>query len=272
MSGIAISGTDSGNYTANTTASTTANITKATLTVSATGVNKIYDGTTNATVTLSDNRLAGDMLTTSYTTASFADKNVGNGKTVTVTGIAISGTDSGNYTFNTTASTTANISAATIIVSANNTNRPYGTPNPVFTVRYNGFVNGEGINVLSGSPVLSTEATTNSPVGVYPIQISQGTLSSANYTFSLTNGTLTVIEVAPVLTISFAAGTAGQTNSVELYCAGLTPGSTYHIYASTNLAEWTQIATLQAALDGTMTFTDTNAVQYPSRFYRLSGN
>ena len=53
VSGISISGTDAGNYTFNTTATTTANITARGLTVSATGVNKVYDGNTTATVTLS---------------------------------------------------------------------------------------------------------------------------------------------------------------------------------------------------------------------------
>src|SRR6185503_16372316 len=108
-SGIAISGTDAANYTANTTASATADITTRALTVSAAGVNRVYDGTTNATVTLSDNRVAGDVLSTSYTTAGFANKNVGTAKTVTVSGISISGTDAAKYTANTTATTTANI-------------------------------------------------------------------------------------------------------------------------------------------------------------------
>ena len=82
------------------------------LTVIATGVNKTYDGTTNATVILSDNRIAGDDLTGSYTNAFFADPNVGTNKLVTVTGISISGSDAGNYTLaNTTATTTAKILA-----------------------------------------------------------------------------------------------------------------------------------------------------------------
>ena len=68
------------------------------MTVSATGANKVYDGTTSATVTLSDNRVAGDSLTTSYTTASFANKNVGTAKTVSVSGISVTGIDAGNYT------------------------------------------------------------------------------------------------------------------------------------------------------------------------------
>ena len=102
VSGVSISGTDAGNYTlADTTATTTADITARTLTVRATGVNKVYDGTTAATVTLSDDRVAGDVFLDSYTTATFADKNVGTGKTVSVSGMSITGTDADNYTFNT---------------------------------------------------------------------------------------------------------------------------------------------------------------------------
>ena len=97
VSGIAISGTDAANYTANTTATATADITARTLTVSATGVSKVYDGSINATATLSDNRVSGDSLSTSYTSASFADKSVGTAKTVSVSGIAISGTDATTY-------------------------------------------------------------------------------------------------------------------------------------------------------------------------------
>src|SRR5204863_2051404 len=120
------SGTDAGNYALqNTTASTTANITKRYLTVSATGVNKVYDGNTTATVTLADNRVSGDVFTDSYTSASFADKTVSTGKTVSVSGISISGADAANYTFNTTASTTASITARALTVSATGVNKVY---------------------------------------------------------------------------------------------------------------------------------------------------
>src|SRR6185503_13514751 len=111
--------------TANTTASTTANITARALAVSATGVNKVYDGNTTATATLSDNRLSGDTLTTSYSSASFANKNVGTAKTVSVSGISLSGTDAANYTANTTASTTADITVRTLTVSATGVNKAY---------------------------------------------------------------------------------------------------------------------------------------------------
>src|SRR5207237_91043 len=78
----AIGGADGDNYTLHEPARTMADITAKALTVSATGVNNVYDGTTIATVTLSDNRVSGDVFIDSYTSASFADKNVGTGKTV----------------------------------------------------------------------------------------------------------------------------------------------------------------------------------------------
>jgi hypothetical protein len=116
--GLSLSGTAAGNYQlASTGAITTANITARALTISATGVNKTYDGTPNATVTLSDDRLSGDNLTTSYTTAFFANKNVGSGKTVSVSGFSVSGADAANYTASTTATTTADISAKGLTVS-----------------------------------------------------------------------------------------------------------------------------------------------------------
>jgi hypothetical protein len=89
--GISITGVDAGNYTFNTTASTTADITARGLVVTATGINKVYDGMTTATVTLSDDRVSGDVFTTSYAVASFGDKNVGTGKPVSVSGISIAG-------------------------------------------------------------------------------------------------------------------------------------------------------------------------------------
>ena len=90
VSGISISGLDAGNYNlTNTTASTAGNITQRDLHVNAAGVNKIYDGTTSATVTLSTDKLPSDNVSASYTIASFADRNVGTNKAVSVAGLAI---------------------------------------------------------------------------------------------------------------------------------------------------------------------------------------
>src|SRR5262249_692405 len=116
---------DAGNYSFNSTASTTANISARALSVTATGSNKVYDGTISATVTLADNRVVGDSLSTSYGSASFVNKNVGTGKTVSVSRIRVSATHAANYSANTTASTTADITARALVVSATGVNKVY---------------------------------------------------------------------------------------------------------------------------------------------------
>ena len=126
VSGLGLSGTDAGNYQlVSTSATTNANITTRSLSVSATGANKVYDGSTSATITLADNRIAGDSLTTSYTNATFANKNVGAAKAVSVSGIAITGTDAANYSANTSATTAADITSRSLSVTATGVNKIY---------------------------------------------------------------------------------------------------------------------------------------------------
>src|SRR4029079_9206028 len=103
-----------------------------------TGQNREYDGTTTATVTLSDDRIPGDVLTTSYAAATFADKNVGTGKAVNVTGISVSGADAGNYTPNTTATATADITARALTVTADPKTKVYGDADPTLTYHLTG--------------------------------------------------------------------------------------------------------------------------------------
>ena len=86
--------------------------------------NRVYDATNGATTLLDKTAAAlsgvvpGDtvIMNHSSATATFADKNVGTGKTVTVAGITIAGTDSGNYSLS-QPTTTANITAATLTVT-----------------------------------------------------------------------------------------------------------------------------------------------------------
>jgi RHS repeat-associated protein len=90
------------------------------------------------------------------------------------------------------------ITAAPLTVTANNTSRIYGSPNPVFTASYNGFMNGETVAVLQGAPVLSSVGS-NSSVGTYVITNTIGTLQATNYSFVLQNGWLT--NAPAVLTV-----------------------------------------------------------------------
>lgn len=93
-----LNGGKASNYVVTNPLGLIATINRRDLTVSANAVNKGYDGTTADTATLASNQLAGDVLTLNYGAANFADKNAGNGKVVTVTGVNISGgTDAANY-------------------------------------------------------------------------------------------------------------------------------------------------------------------------------
>ena len=93
-------------------------ITPATLTITVSAADKVYDGTNAATVTLTDERVSGDVLTVSYTPATFANKNAGEGKTVTVSGLSLGGTDAANYILaSTTVIASASITPATLTVT-----------------------------------------------------------------------------------------------------------------------------------------------------------
>lgn len=95
-------------FTAPTVAAVSASITARPLALGLTGLNKVYDGATAAGLTITDDRLSGDQLTVSAT-AAFADKNVGTGKTINVTGVSLSGSDASNYSVSATGSASANI-------------------------------------------------------------------------------------------------------------------------------------------------------------------
>jgi autotransporter-associated beta strand protein len=114
------SGDDRNNYSITDQASTTANITAKALTISGiTAANKTYNGNTTATVDASNavytGLVAGDSLSVSAT-GTFANKNVGTGKTVTLTS-SYSGDDRNNYSITDQGSTTANITAKVLTLS-----------------------------------------------------------------------------------------------------------------------------------------------------------
>ena len=104
VSGLTLSGADAGNYTL-VQPTTTADITLGTLTVTGiTASNKVYDGTTDARSTPPvspwpvSSPATMSTLDDSAITGSFDTKDAGTGKTVTITGLTLSGADAGKYT------------------------------------------------------------------------------------------------------------------------------------------------------------------------------
>ncbi|WP_076591420.1 GLUG motif-containing protein [Herminiimonas arsenitoxidans] len=185
-----------GNYNISYVDNTSSTINKADLNVTANGIDKIYNGLTNASVTYNDDRITGDVL--NFTgNASFNDKNVGNNKTVDVNNIILSGTDAGNYNLiSNVASTSANITPASLIVTANSANKfydgiAYGGGNGSTIA---GFVNGETIADLFGS--LNYGGTAQGATGIGNYTITANGLSSSNYTMTFVNGALVINPVS----------------------------------------------------------------------------
>ncbi len=119
LSGYGLSGADAGNYNLTAPSPVTADITQASLTVNATITNKVYDGTTKATISNAtlNNSPAGVTLVTTGVTANFADKNVANGKAISFSGnYSLSGANAGNYSLTQPTGVTADITPKPITI------------------------------------------------------------------------------------------------------------------------------------------------------------
>ncbi|MFN0290761.1 putative Ig domain-containing protein [Pedobacter helvus] len=260
VKGISIAGTDAGNYTTGTTVSTTANITPKALTISASGINKVYDGNANAAVTLTDNRVTGDVLTTQYTTAAFDNKNVGTAKTVTVNGLSISGVDAANYAINTNATTTANVTARALMVTAAGINKTYDGS---FTATVNltdNRVTGDELTAAYSFAIFDDKNVgVNKSVAVFGISIS-GT-DAANYSVNATANTAATIArktltitaenktkiqglPMPAFTVTYDGFVNGENNSIlntqvslTTAATNISPEGTYPIVAANTLAQ-----------------------------------
>ena len=151
--GFTLSGANAVNYVlAASTLTASADITARTLVVTATGVNKVYDRTTAATVTISTDRIVGDDVTPSFTSATFVDKNVGAAKTINVAGITIAGADALNYLPNTTCVTTADITAKSVTGSFTADNKVYdGLASATISARnLSGTIAGDVVSLTGG--------------------------------------------------------------------------------------------------------------------------
>jgi MBG domain (YGX type) len=100
-----------------------------------------------------------------------------------------------NYTINFTGSTLA-ITPVALSITADAKTKTYGAADPVFTVTYTGFVNGETTAVLGGTLAFTRVPGEN--VGSYLITPSG--LTSGNYTIAFNTGTLTITKAALSIT------------------------------------------------------------------------
>ena len=131
------------------------------------------------------------------------------GSTLTITGagtVTVTASQAGNadYAAATPVPQSFTVSKAALTVTAANASMVYGAALPSFTYTITGFVNADTQGTATtGAPVESTTATSSSPVGTYPITLTQGTLAAANYTFTLVNGTLTINSAVVPTVVSY---------------------------------------------------------------------
>ena len=186
-------------------------VTPATLTVTADNFSRAY-GAANPPFTYQVSGFVnGDTLASVVTgsptlgTSATATSPVGNYPITPTLGTL----SAANYTFGFASGTLA-VTAAPLTGLAGNSARPYGAPNPVFTVSYSGFVNGEDASVVTGGLEGFTTAQMNSPVGVYPVRVWGQT--SPNYQINFVPGNLTVEPAPLVVQANDASQVVGQNN------------------------------------------------------------
>ncbi len=186
-----VGGTNLANYAITNTPGTLT-ITQAPLTVNVNNASRQY-GVANPTFTGTvSGALNGDTFTVTYSTTATTASAVG---TYPITA-TVSGSAAVNYSINVNAGTLT-ITTAPLSVTVGNATRPYGTANPTFTSTVSGALNGDTF-----TNTYSTTATINSSVGIYPINDSVGGPAAANYTITVTPGTLTITAATVNLNVA----------------------------------------------------------------------
>ncbi|MFN7755290.1 MAG: beta strand repeat-containing protein [Holosporales bacterium] len=227
-----LSGTKAANYTIAATplSGNIGTITPASITAitGITASNKVYDAATAATLNTGaagfTGRLGSDILTVASSTGNFIDKNVGNAKTVNITGLTLGGADAGNYTLSSsTAAATANITPASIALTGLTVTKTYDANNTI-----NGALFGSISTGVSGETLTFTGSTTTSSpnVGSYStatgsLVLANGTGSASNYNLISVSGTANITPKS--ITLTGAKQNDGNTTilPVHLYTNGV---------------------------------------------------
>ena len=204
---VTASGLASRNYTI-TYADGTLTIDPAALTITANDATRTYCAADPAFTARYDGLVLGQSATDLTGMLSFAT-SAGRGSDTGRYRITPSGLSSRNYTI-TYADGTLTIGKASLRVTARDATRRYGSANPGFGARFDGFLLGQDASVLDGKLSFATDAKTGSNTGRYRITASG--LASRNYAISYADGTLTVDPAQLTVTANDATRRYGGAN------------------------------------------------------------
>jgi hypothetical protein len=161
------------------------------------GTNKVYDGTTTASLSGSASLsgvVGSDIVTLGGSaSANFADKNVGTGKAITVAGYSLGGADLGNYSLSQPSGLTAAITAKALTITANGKAMTYGDGNSFNGYSSSGLVAGDAISAVDLATNASLSGAGQWNAGSWLISAANATGTGlGNYSIAYNNGTLTV--------------------------------------------------------------------------------
>lgn len=178
------------------------------------GVNKMYDGNTDATLELMGNpTLAGDVRLQPGA-AEFDSPNVGDNKTVEYRGYSLGGADAGLFAlfapFDTVTGqegvpgagvTTANITPAPLTITANDATKVFGEMLVLATSDFTqvGLIAGETVGgvTLTSDGTVATASVDGNPWAITPSDAVPGSFDPNNYAINYVDGRLLISQVVP---------------------------------------------------------------------------
>jgi uncharacterized membrane protein len=209
---------------------------------------KVYDGTTNAavsgTATLQAVELPGAGTTadgkpyfgdavsiTGTATGTYNTKDVTTANSVTFGGLALTGSEAGDYTLTIQSPQAAMITTAALTITANSRSKTYGQTVTFLGTEFtaNGLVSGETVASVT---LTSSGAGAGAAVGSFNIVPSAAVFGvgiASNYNITLSNGTLTINPEPLTITANSTSKVYGQTVTfagTEFTTNGLVNGET----------------------------------------------
>ena len=129
--------------------------------------------------------------------------------------ISMSGLSNSNYTITQSGTGTLTVNKVALTVKADNKSVTYGGAAPAYTTTVSGFKYSETTSVLSGSSSATCSYAAGNAAGSQTITASNTYATHTNYTFSNSNGTLTIGKKSVTITPSHAAITYGAATPAQ---------------------------------------------------------
>lgn len=224
---FALSGVDAGNYEYDASIGSTIQLTaaadisqKAITVTGLTGLTRTYDGTTAVTIDQSfaglNGVIMGDDVSLATALGAYADKNAGNGKIITITGLTLGGAEAGNYSVSVTPGTvTGDVEKAVIsAVSGLSAQSKVYDGGDAATLDASGavltgFVSGDDLTLSGSAAFLDPSAGTNKDISVFGLALAgadAGNYELANALGNSFNVSTTAAITPKALTLTGVSG------------------------------------------------------------------